>query len=128
VSGSCNATSLEARFDRRTSSAQCAAIVQDVVSHWGQLDSLDNNVGIGSKGTVVGETDENWAHVMNVNVDSMFRVCKHAIPAMIRTAGGGAIVNVSSISALRRRGITAYTVSKGTVIGSCPMVWCRSGG
>ena len=35
---------------------------------------------------------------------------------MIRTAGGGAIVNVSSISALRPRGLTAYTVSKGAVI------------
>jgi NAD(P)-dependent dehydrogenase (short-subunit alcohol dehydrogenase family) len=35
---------------------------------------------------------------------------------MLRTAGGGAIVNVSSISALRPRGLTAYTVSKGAVI------------
>jgi NAD(P)-dependent dehydrogenase (short-subunit alcohol dehydrogenase family) len=46
----------------------------------------------------------------------MFLACKHAIPAMIRTAGGGSIVNVSSISALRPRGLTAYTVSKGAVI------------
>jgi NAD(P)-dependent dehydrogenase (short-subunit alcohol dehydrogenase family) len=35
---------------------------------------------------------------------------------MIRTAGGGSIVNISSISALRPRGLTAYTVSKGAVI------------
>ncbi len=83
---------------------------------WGRLDCLDNNVGIGSKGTVVEETEENWARVMHVNVDTMFLACKHAIPAMIRTAGGGAIVNVSSISALRPRGLTAYTVSKGAVI------------
>ena len=53
---------------------------------------------------------------MEVNVTSMFLSCKHAIPAMIRTAGGGAIVNVSSISALRPRGLTTYTVSKGAVI------------
>ena len=99
-----------------TSSAQCAAMVEDAVSRWGRLDCLDNNVGIGSKGTVVEETEENWARVMNVNVDTMFLVCKHAIPAMIRTTGGGAIVNVSSISALRPRGLTAYTVSKGAVI------------
>src|SRR3984957_1004762 len=99
-----------------TSSAQCAAMVDDAVSRWGRLDCLDNNVGIGSKGTVVEETEENWARVMHVNVDTMFLACKHAIPAMIRTAGGGAIVNVSSISALRPRGLTAYTVSKGAVI------------
>jgi NAD(P)-dependent dehydrogenase (short-subunit alcohol dehydrogenase family) len=53
---------------------------------------------------------------MHVNVDTMFLACKHAIPAMVHTAGGGAIVNVSSISALRPRGLTAYTVSKGAVI------------
>src|SRR5262249_30909604 len=52
---------------------------------------------------------------MTVNVDTMFLAAKHAIPAMRRT-GGGAIVNVSSISALRPRGLTAYSVSKGAVI------------
>jgi NAD(P)-dependent dehydrogenase (short-subunit alcohol dehydrogenase family) len=99
-----------------TSSMQCAAMVEDAVSRWGRLDCLDNNVGIGSKGTVVEETEETWARVMHVNVDTMFLACKHAIPAMIRTAGGGSIVNVSSISALRPRGLTAYSVSKGAVI------------
>jgi NAD(P)-dependent dehydrogenase (short-subunit alcohol dehydrogenase family) len=99
-----------------TDSRQCAAMVEDAVSRWGRLDCLDNNVGIGSKGTVVEETEENWARVMHVNVDTMFLACKHAIPAMIRTAGGGSIVNVSSISALRPRGLTAYSVSKGAVI------------
>ena len=101
-----------------TSSAQCAAVAQDAVSRWGRLVCLDNNVGIGSQGTIVEETEENWKRVMNVNVDTMFLACKHAIPAMIRTAGGGAIVNVSSISALRPRGLTAYTVSKGAVIAT----------
>jgi NAD(P)-dependent dehydrogenase (short-subunit alcohol dehydrogenase family) len=99
-----------------TDSEQCAAMVEDAVARWGRLDCLDNNVGIGSKGTVVEETEANWARVMQVNVDSMFLACKHAIPAMIRTAGGGSIVNVSSISALRPRGLTAYSVSKGAVI------------
>jgi NAD(P)-dependent dehydrogenase (short-subunit alcohol dehydrogenase family) len=99
-----------------TESVQCAAMVDDAVSRWGRLDCLDNNVGIGSKGTVVDETEESWARVMHVNVDSMFLTCKHAIPAMIRTAGGGSIVNISSISALRPRGLTAYTASKGAVI------------
>jgi NAD(P)-dependent dehydrogenase (short-subunit alcohol dehydrogenase family) len=100
-----------------TVSAQCEAMVADAVSRWGRLDCLDNNVGIGSKGSVVEESEENWVRVMHVNVDSMFLTCKHAIPAMVRTAGGGSIVNVSSISALRPRGLTAYTVSKSAVIG-----------
>jgi NAD(P)-dependent dehydrogenase (short-subunit alcohol dehydrogenase family) len=98
-----------------TDTAQCAAMVDDAMARWGRLDCLDNNVGIGSRGSVVEETEAAWARVMHVNVDSMFLVCKHAIPAMVRT-GGGSIVNISSISALRPRGLTAYSVSKGAVI------------
>lgn len=98
-----------------TQSADCAAIVQTALDRFGRLDLLDNNVGIGSRGTVIDETEESWRRVMQVNVDSMFLMSKHAIPAM-RRAGGGAIVNVSSISALRPRGLTVYSVSKGAVI------------
>lgn len=54
---------------------------------------------------------------MQINVESMFLLSKYAIPAMIKTAGGGAIVNISSISALRPRGLTTYTTSKAAVIG-----------
>jgi NAD(P)-dependent dehydrogenase (short-subunit alcohol dehydrogenase family) len=98
-----------------TQSRDCAAMVEAALDTYGRLDLLDNNVGIGSRGTVVDESEEGWRRVMEVNVDSMFLAAKHAIPAM-RRAGGGAIVNVSSISALRPRGLTAYSVSKGAVI------------
>ena len=70
---------------------------------------------VGSRGSVVDDSQENWRRVMQVNVETMFLAAKHAIPAMIR-GGGGAIVNVSSISALRPRGLTAYSASKGAVI------------
>jgi len=55
--------------------------------------------------------------VMQVNVETMFLLSKYAIPAMIKTAKGGAIINISSISALRPRGLTTYTTSKAAVIG-----------
>jgi len=93
----------------------CAGMVKTALDRFGRLDFLDNNVGIGSRGSVLDETQENWRRVMQVNVETMFLAAKHAIPAMIR-GGGGAIVNVSSISALRPRGLTVYTVSKGAVI------------
>ncbi|HNM77855.1 MAG TPA: SDR family oxidoreductase, partial [Tepidiformaceae bacterium] len=83
---------------------------------FGRLDLLDNNVGIGSRGSVVDELAESWRRVMQVNVESMFLVSKFAIPAMVASGGGGAIVNVASISALRPRGLTSYSVSKGAVI------------
>jgi NAD(P)-dependent dehydrogenase (short-subunit alcohol dehydrogenase family) len=98
-----------------TRAADCAAMVQTALDRYGRLDLLDNNVGIGSRGTVVEESEESWRRVMQVNVETMYLTAKHAIPAM-RRAGGGAIVNVSSISALRPRGLTAYSVSKGAVI------------
>lgn len=98
-----------------TRPADCAAMVEAALDRFGRLDLLDNNVGISSRGSVVDETEERWRRVMRVNVDTMFLAARHAIPAM-RRAGGGAIVNVSSISALRPRGLTAYSVSKGAVI------------
>jgi NAD(P)-dependent dehydrogenase (short-subunit alcohol dehydrogenase family) len=99
-----------------TSDNDCRAMVQAAVDRFGRLDFLDNNVGIGSRGSVVDEAPEVWRRVMQVNVETMFLTSKHAIPAMIRTAKGGAIVNISSISALRPRGLTTYSVSKGAVI------------
>src|SRR5713226_6191514 len=99
-----------------TRARDCAAMVEAALDRFGRLDLLDNNVGIGSRGSVVDESEENWRRVMQVNVETMFLASKHAIPAM-RKAGGGAIVNVSSISAIRPRGLTTYTVSKSAVIG-----------
>jgi NAD(P)-dependent dehydrogenase (short-subunit alcohol dehydrogenase family) len=106
------AVALEADLTR---DEDCAAMVQTALGRFGRLDFLDNNVGIGSRGSVVDETQENWRRVMQVNVETMFLASKHAIPAMIR-GGGGAVVNVSSISALRPRGLTVYSASKGAVI------------
>ncbi len=100
-----------------TEESDCRRLVEAALDRWGRLDFLDNNVGIGSRGSVVDETPEQYRRVMEVNVESMFLLSKHAIPAMIKTAKGGAIVNISSISALRPRGLTTYTTSKAAVIG-----------
>ncbi len=100
-----------------TSEADCKRLVEACLDAWGRLDFIDNNVGIGSRGSVVDEKPEEYRRVMQVNVESMFLVSKYAVPAMIKTAKGGAIVNISSISALRPRGLTTYTTSKAAVIG-----------
>jgi NAD(P)-dependent dehydrogenase (short-subunit alcohol dehydrogenase family) len=98
-----------------TSAADCRAMVERAVSRWGRLDILDNNVGIEGKASVVSVTEEDWDQVMTVNVKSMMLTGKYAVPAMAR-GGGGSIINISSISALRPRGLTPYSTSKGAVI------------
>jgi NAD(P)-dependent dehydrogenase (short-subunit alcohol dehydrogenase family) len=100
-----------------TDEKQCKTTVEAAVDRFGRLDYLDNNIGISSRGTVVTEPQETWHRMMQVNVEVMFLTSKYAIPAMIKTAGRGAIVNVSSISALRPRGLTIYTTTKAAIIG-----------
>ncbi len=100
-----------------TQEADCKQLVEKTVARFGRLDFLDNNIGIGSRGSVVAEKPDDFRRVMQVNVETMFLLSKYAIPAMIATAKGGAIVNISSISALRPRGLTTYTTSKAAVIG-----------
>jgi NAD(P)-dependent dehydrogenase (short-subunit alcohol dehydrogenase family) len=98
-----------------TKAGDCRAMVEQTVRRWGRLDILDNNVGIEGPGSVVSVTEEYWDQVMTVNVKSMMLTCKYAVPAM-GAGGGGSIINISSISALRPRGLTAYSTSKGAVI------------
>jgi NAD(P)-dependent dehydrogenase (short-subunit alcohol dehydrogenase family) len=97
--------------------ADCKRIVDACVMRFGKVDILHNNVGIDPGVVSVVDVDEKtWDEVMNVNVKSMMFMSKHTIPVMAAN-GGGAILTVSSISALRPRGLTPYTTSKQAVIG-----------
>lgn len=98
-----------------SSTADCRAMVERAVSRWGRLDILHNNVGIEGPGSVVSVTEDDWDQVMTINVKSMMLTGKYAVPAMA-AGGGGSIINISSISALRPRGLTPYSTSKGAVI------------
>ena len=99
-----------------TVDTDCEAMVAKALALWGRLDVLDNNVGVGSRGSVVDESPSQWRRIMKINVESIFLASKIAIPAMIAT-GAGVIVNVSSIAAIRPRGLTAYSTSKSAIIG-----------
>jgi NAD(P)-dependent dehydrogenase (short-subunit alcohol dehydrogenase family) len=95
--------------------ADCERITQSAMDEFGRLDILVNNVGVSTPGNVVGMTEETWDQMIDVNLKSVFLVSKHAIPVMTAT-GGGSIVNISSIGALRSIGFAAYSAAKGGMI------------
>ena len=74
-----------------TDAAQCEAMVAQTLARFSRLDVLVNNVGIGSRGSVVDEDLETWERVMQVNVTTMFLASKYAIPAIIASGGGAYI-------------------------------------
>ena len=116
----------EAGGDIATSEADVAdeqqvrTAVQGAVEHFGALHILYNNAGVLWRDRDLGvlETDEAvWDRVMAINLKGMVWVCKYGVPELIRS-GGGAIVNVGSLSALLGDTVPqdAYSASKGAVI------------
>ena len=97
-----------------TSEADWAAAVRAAVDSYGKLDILVNNAGILLRKGVEETSAEEWDRIQDVNSKGVFLGVKAAIPAM-REAGGGSIVNISSIAGLRGSTSTAYGASKGLV-------------
>ena len=99
-----------------TRAEDCQRMVEAAVERYGRLDVVDNNVGISRRGSVLEVSEEDWDHVMTVNVKSIVLTSRYAIPRMMET-GGGSIINISSIAGLRAHSSTPYTTSKAAVIG-----------
>jgi NAD(P)-dependent dehydrogenase (short-subunit alcohol dehydrogenase family) len=108
----------DARFVKLdvTSEADWQDAVATTESSFGKLNVLVNNAGISGSYDPDTLSTAAWDTIMNVNAKGTFLGMKHAIPAMQR-AGGGAIVNISSISGfVGQTGIhMAYNASKGAV-------------
>ena len=95
---------------------QVEEMVQACMEIYGTVDILINNVGIVEVGGPVELSEESWDRIMAVNVKSVFLTCKYCLPIMEKNEHG-AIVNISSIAALRFTGYPscAYNASKGAV-------------
>ncbi len=92
------------------------AVIAATEAAFGKLDVLVNNAGIAIAGPIETYSLADWRKQQAVNVDGVFLGVKHAFPAM-RRAGGGSIINLSSIAGLRgnRSGLGAYSATKGAV-------------
>jgi NAD(P)-dependent dehydrogenase (short-subunit alcohol dehydrogenase family) len=89
----------------------CERLVATAVRHFGRLNILVNNVGLALPTTLETMTVEAWNKTFATNVMSAMLMSKFAVPAM-KEGGGGAIVNISSLSGMRAMGALAYGPSK----------------
>jgi NAD(P)-dependent dehydrogenase (short-subunit alcohol dehydrogenase family) len=96
---------------------EIAALVEACQARFGRIDVLVNNVGGSAPGDPVSMAAEVWAHQLDHNLTYVFHSCKHVIPIMVRQ-GGGAVVNLASIAALRYFGtdVAAYAAAKAGLI------------
>ena len=102
------------------SMASCTAMAEQAVSSFGRIDVLVNNAALyaGLKGARFENLDEaQWDAVMNINVKGLWQCCKAVVQPM-RDAGGGSIINISSLAAVYGLpyGLD-YVASKAAVIG-----------
>jgi 3-oxoacyl-[acyl-carrier-protein] synthase-3 len=91
-------------------------IVQEVLDKWQRLDVLVNNAGISRDHSMRKMTDEDWADVINVNLNGTFYCTSAALPAMINQRFGR-IINISSVvGQMGAFGQANYSASKGGII------------
>ena len=99
-----------------TQEADWQNAVSVAVSRFGKLNLLVNNAGVGGYSLIENTSTEDWDRMMDINAKGVFLGTKAAIPAM-RQAGGGSIVNISSIWGIVGSDISSpmYQASKGAV-------------
>jgi meso-butanediol dehydrogenase/(S,S)-butanediol dehydrogenase/diacetyl reductase len=99
-----------------TSETDWKSAIEGVIKEAGRLDVLVNNAGIRESGLAEETTLEQWRRLIDINLTSTFLGCRAAIPAM-RKSGGGAIVNVGSITGIRgTESMVAYSASKSGIV------------
>lgn len=92
-------------------------MVKFTVNTYGKPAVLCNNAGIMAvePGLLSDLSEEAWERTINNNLKSVFLCCKYALPEMT-SAGGGSIINISSIAAVKRSPNYAYAASKGGIV------------
>jgi len=112
------AAGCEAHFRRTDVSSELE--MRDALSYaremLGGLDVIVSNAGVQRAGPVTDMEVEDWDLLMGVNARSCFLAAKHGVP-LLRRSGGGVIVNMASLAALKGGpGLTGYSASKGAIV------------
>ncbi len=82
----------------------------------GRLDVLVCSAAVETRGSLADTSDEDWQHVLDVNLKGPFLCLKHGIPVMVRTGGGSAVLLGSVLGAIGSPGYAAYCASKGALV------------
>ncbi len=97
----------------------CRRVVDETVAHYGGVDVLINNAAIPLSKSLLDTSYDEYDRLMATNINAPFWLSKAAIPSMIER-GGGSIINITSIAALRGHGghgAAAYATAKSAMLG-----------
>jgi 3-oxoacyl-[acyl-carrier protein] reductase len=100
-----------------TSEEQVQALVDGAVRHYGRIDVMINNAGLGGTASVLEMTDEQWSRVLDVTLTGTLRCTRAALRQLVSQGGGGAIVNNASVLGWRAQpGQAHYAAAKAGVM------------
>src|SRR5689334_18689165 len=99
-----------------TSEGEVAAMVDDVIERHGRLDVLVCSAAVETRSSVVECSDDDWQHVIDVNLKGPFLCMKHGIPAIARSGGGAVVLLGSVLGSIGSPAYAAYCASKGALV------------
>jgi len=100
-----------------TSTEQVDALIESACVHFGRVDVMINNAGLGGTASVLDMTDDDWARVLDVTLTATFRCTRAVLRHMVSRPGGGAIVNNASVLGWRAQaGQAHYAAAKAGVM------------
>jgi 3(or 17)beta-hydroxysteroid dehydrogenase len=104
------------------------AVITAAEGRFGRISGLVNNAGVLLMASIEDTTIDQWRRINSVNSEGYFLGCKHGVAAM--KAGGGSIVNMSSVAAWGLPFAAAYSASKGAVaaLTNSVAIHCRGAG
>jgi 2-deoxy-D-gluconate 3-dehydrogenase len=106
---------LAVRCDVRKAES-CKAVVDRAIAEFGKIDVLVNNAGGGDMKPLVEMSEDEWLRIVDLNVNSTFRMCK-AVGSHMIGQRSGRVINMSSMYGLTgEKNVTAYCASKGAII------------
>ena len=99
-----------------TDEAQVAALIEGAAGHFGRIDVMINNAGLGGTASVLDMTDEQWSRVLDVTLNGTFRCTRAALRHMIPRRSGTVVNNASVLAWRAQAGQAHYAAAKAGVM------------